>query len=273
MEALNLSDHDFNRISKYIHEYYGIRLDGKRDLISSRLSKRVRELDLPSFGKYFDYAIEANHDDELHRMVDSLSTNLTFFFRESKHFDFLQDTVFPELLKSKNREVKIWSAGCSTGEEPYSLAMHFSEFSRKNSGMPIPRILATDLSTKVLAAAKAGVYSLEKLKNVSAEMMRLYFLKGHGNSKGRVKVKPELQSMITFKYLNLMESFPVRGPFDFIFCRNVIIYFDRPTQENLVNKFTQVLKPGGYLFLGHSEGLSGVKHSLKYVAPAVYRTS
>ncbi len=211
------------------------------------------------------------NEPEIVNLLDAISTNVTYFFREDKHFDFLTSTVIPELESTKKRglerEIRIWSAGCSTGEEPYSLAITFAEnIALENRDF---RILATDLSTNVLSHARKGVYDKERLRNVSGALLKKYF---SGNRDGsRFRVHEKLASYIKFARLNLMHDFPFKNRFDCIFCRNVMIYFDRQTQGQLVNKFSSFLNPGGYLMIGHSESLTNVKHDLVYVQPSLYR--
>lgn len=268
-----ISDKDFVRFCDFVYQRCGITLnDNKRDLVHSRLAKRLRVLGLDSYGEYFDFLYNGrDKEPEIVNLLDAISTNVTFFFREDKHFDFLVNTLIPVFEKIGNnepeRKIRIWSAGCSTGEEPYSLAITFAE------NMVLEkwdfRILATDISTNVLAHARKGVYDKERLRNVSASLLKKYFT--HNRDGSRSRVNDKLISNIKFSRLNLMHDFPFKGSFDCIFCRNVMIYFDRPTQEQLVNKFSYFLNPGGYLMIGHSESLTNVKHDLEYVQPSLYR--
>ena len=261
---------EFQRFRTLIYEESGIALgDQKRTLLASRLSKRLRDLSLDTFSAYYAKVTEDPSREEFTRMLDLISTNKTDFFREPKHFEFLRSEILPELAKEKR--IRIWSSACSTGEEPYTIAMTLVE------GVESPaqwdfKILASDLSTRVLAKAASGVYDEERLRDVPPDALKRHFLRGRGESKGLLKVKPHLTSMIRFRRLNLMDDhFPIKTPLDLIFCRNVMIYFDRPTQETLVNKFYRYLKPGGYLFIGHSESLQWVAHPFKSVAPTIYR--
>ena len=268
-----IGDKDFVRFCDFVYQRCGITLsDNKRDLVHSRLAKRLRSLGLDSYEEYFDLLYNGrDNEQEIVNLLDAISTNVTFFFREDKHFDFLVDTVIPVLESSKKRgserKIRIWSAGCSTGEEPYSLVITFAEnMTLENWDF---RILATDISTNVLSHARKGVYEQERLRNVSGTLMKKYFTGSRDGS--RFQVNQKLASSIKFARLNLMHDFPFRGRFDCIFCRNVMIYFDRPTQEQLVNKFSSFLNPGGYLMIGHSESLTNVKHDLTYVQPSLYR--
>jgi len=206
-------------------------------------------------------------------MLNAISTNLTSFFRESKHFDFLVQNVFPTIEhqsgSSGSDVVQVWSAGCSTGEEPYSLAISFLEYFGSEAQRFV-RIQATDISTQVLSTATSGVYPVSRVENIPQAMLRKYFQKGHGKMSGYVRLKSEIRKMIEFKRFNLMEPFPSRDRFNIIFCRNVMIYFDKSFQENLVNKYYNSLKTGGYFFIGHSESLMKLNHRFKYVKPTVY---
>ncbi len=268
-----ISDKDFVRFCDFVYKRCGITLsDNKRDLVHSRLAKRLRALGLDSYSEYFELLYNGrDNEQEIVNLLDAISTNVTYFFREDKHFDFLVSTLIPELESSRNRaqgdSIRIWSAGCSTGEEPYSLAITFAEnIALENRDF---RILATDLSTNVLAHASKGVYDNERLRNVSGALLKKYFTGSRDRS--RYKVSEKLASCIKFARLNLMHDFPFKNSFNCIFCRNVMIYFDRQTQGQLVNKFSSFLNPGGYLMIGHSESLTNVDHDLIYVQPSLYR--
>ncbi|HDS15373.1 MAG TPA: chemotaxis protein CheR [Proteobacteria bacterium] len=267
-----ISDSDFARFCDFVYSRCGITLnDNKRDLVHSRLAKRLRSLGLENYGDYFEllYAGRGN-EQEIVNLLDAISTNVTYFFREDKHFNFLAQKVIPALVAEPQvlgKKIRIWSAGCSSGEEPYSLAITFAE------NMPIEqwdfRILATDLSTNVLEHARNGVYDRERMRNVSASLLKKYFTAGRDGRRYRVDAK--LTALIKFTRLNLMLDFPFKGRFDCIFCRNVMIYFDRSTQADLVRKFSFFLKPGGCLMIGHSESLTNIKHDLLYIQPSLYR--
>lgn len=265
-----ISKEEFQRFRTLIYDESGITLsDQKQSLVSSRLSKRLRELGLSTFTDYYQQLMNDASREEFTRMLDLISTNKTDFFREPKHFDFLRDQILPELVQDKR--VRVWSSACSTGEEPYTIAMTLYDGVSDPSQWDF-KILASDLSTRVLAKAAAGVYDKERVHDVPADAVRRHFLRGRGTSEGQLKVKPHLSGIIQFRRLNLMdEQFPIKTPLDLIFCRNVMIYFDRPTQEQLVNKFYRYLKPGGYLFIGHSESLQWVTHPFQVVAPTIYR--
>jgi chemotaxis protein methyltransferase CheR len=269
-----LQDIDFERISRLVYDHCGINLhDGKKELVKARLSKRLREGDFKSFGDYYRYVNTAEGTDELVTMIDSLSTNVTFFFREESHFVKLRQ-ILPAILKTpvKNGRagrLRIWSAGCSTGEEPYSLAITVCECLTDNPADIA--ITATDISTRVLQAAAGGTYQRDKIKNVSPGVLKKYFQLGCGRWEGHCRIKKEIRDMVRFLRFNLMETPPSDFLFDIIFCRNVMIYFDKTTQAALVNRFYQCLNNGGYFFVGHSESLTGLDHGFKYVEPSVYR--
>ncbi len=274
MLSSELRDIDYERISRLVYEQCGINLhEGKRELIKARLGKRLREANFKSFGDYYSYVTTDEGTDELISMIDSLSTNLTYFFREESHFQKLRQ-IIPVMfnasgLTGQSEKLRIWSAGCSTGEEPYSLAMTVCECANDSSGEV--KIIATDISTRVLRAAVKGVFSQDKLKNVSPVMLKKYFQLGCGRWEGYYRIKKNICDMIQFSRFNLMNTPPSGYRFDVIFCRNVMIYFDKATQAALVNRFYQCLNKGGYIFIGHSESLTGLSHEFKYVEPSVYR--
>lgn len=265
-----LSNEEFEQFRALVYRESGISLnDNKKSLIVSRLSKRLRALELNSFQAYFDVVVGAGAGDEFTHMLDLISTNKTDFFREPKHFDFLRDEILPTLQATKR--VRIWSSACSSGEEPYTIAMVLTDAVAAPAQWDF-QILASDISTKVLSHAAAGLYEDERVRTLSHDLVRRHFLKGRDANAGMVKVKPHLTAMVRFRRLNLMdERYPIKSPLDVIFCRNVMIYFDRPTQEQLMAKFHRYLKPGGYLFIGHSESLQWIRHSFKPVAPTIYR--
>ncbi|MDY0186895.1 MAG: protein-glutamate O-methyltransferase [Syntrophus sp. (in: bacteria)] len=275
MNSSDLSDRDFERISQLVHSQCGINLhDGKKELVKARLGKRLREGNYRSFSDYYKHVTTREGTDELITMIDSISTNLTYFFREESHFQRLQ-TIVRSLLDNASKKIRktpairIWCAGCSTGEEPYSLGITIKE---TLNGFPANvKIMATDISTRVLKIAAGGVYPIEKTKNISSSILRKYFQQGQGKWDGYVRIKKEIGDMIDFSRFNLMETPPSNQEFDIIFCRNVMIYFDKPTQASVVSKFYNCLDNGGYLFIGHSESLTGLEHAFKYIEPSVYR--
>jgi len=271
-----ISQRDFNRLSQFIYRECGIKMPpAKITMLEARLQKRLRSLKFTAFGDYIEYLFSPDGiKEELVQMIDVVTTNKTDFFREPDHFEYLLQRVLPEwLLKhgASGRKLKIWSAGCSTGEEPYTLAMVLSEFAESRPGFDF-RILATDISTRVLEKAQLAVYDEERTAPVPLPLKRKYLLRSRDKSCGQVRIVPELREMVRFSRLNFMESdFGLREQIDIIFCRNVIIYFDRPTQERLLNKFHAHLAPHGHIFMGHSETLNGLDVPLDMVHPTVYR--
>lgn len=269
-----LRDTDFEKISRLVYEKCGINLhEGKKELVSARLGKRLREGNFKSFADYYRYVTTEEGTDELVRMIDSISTNLTYFFREESHLKKLQVILATMMEKAGPRgrfpKLRIWSAGCSTGEEPYSIAITVKECM---GGRPIDvSILATDISTSVLKTASSGIYIKEKLKNISPVIVKKYFQYGCDKWSGYYRIKNNIRDTVKFVRFNLMEVPPSQYCFDVIFCRNVMIYFDKPTQNALTNRFYHCLEKGGHFFIGHSESLTGLDHKFKYVEPSVYR--
>ncbi len=271
-----LSKSDFERISKTIYNRCGIKLpETKKIMVEARLRKRLRELNLDNYGSYCNYLFsETGLEKEIFQMVDVITTNKTDFFREPKQFDFLSSTALPELIDrhslGTNYCIKIWSAGCSTGEEPYTISMVVNEFLKDFTNITY-KILATDISLKVLAKAVKGIYEEERIKPVPQVIAKKYILRSRDKSKRLVRITPEIRNTINFRWLNFMESdFGLNEKFDIIFCRNVIIYFDKKTQDNLIEKFFSYLNPGGYLFLGHSESIFSKRLPLKQLAASTY---
>lgn len=265
----DLSPAEFQRVCEILYRVCRITLgEGKQPLVKARLWKRIRSLGMQGYTEYFTFVESREGKQELLSMVDALTTNKTSFFREAQHFDFLKEEL-PAHFKTAKR-LRIWCAGCSSGQEPYTLAIVLQE-----ALTPAQRsdtlILATDISSRILTAAREGVYDDEEVAGVSPQQLRRWFVPGGNGAKTEHRVNDELRRMIRFARLNLMEPWSMRGPFDFIFCRNVMIYFDRPTQENLVRRFQELLRPGGCLLVGHSESLTGRIEGLSYVRPAVYR--
>ena len=263
-----MSDAEFQLFQQLIHQTCGIHLTpNKKQLLVSRLHKRMDALRMKGFKEYREYVTEPSHGEEFSLMLNAVSTNKTDFFRESVHFDFLAQKVYPKIRNQS--QIRIWCAASSSGEEPYTLAMTLAE--ALGSTSRDVKILATDISTKVLAEGEQGIYSEDTVSPVPQIYLKKYFLKGQGRWNGHYLVREELKELISFRRLNLMQPFPLKGLFDFIFCRNVMIYFDKPTREELVAKLANQLQPGGYLFIGNAESLSGLKTTLKYVQPAIYQ--
>jgi chemotaxis protein methyltransferase CheR len=258
---------EFAKIRRLAYEKFGLDLKhGKEELVAARLRRMMREGGFGSLEEYYHHVIEDASGEALIGMIDALATNFTSFLREPAHFEFLAREVVPGW--QGRREVRIWSAACSSGEEPYTLA--FSLIEQLASGTAL-RILATDISTKALDKAQRGVYQAERFEGVPQGWLRSFLLRGEGASQGWYKVKPEVKRLIQFRRLNLIEPFPHTRPFALILCRNVMIYFDKPTQQAVVDKLAGCLEPGGYLFVGHSESLAGSHPGLEYVRPAIYR--
>jgi chemotaxis protein methyltransferase CheR len=268
-ESGGLKPREFERIRRLAYEKFGLDLrHGKEELVCARLGKLIRRGGFGSFEQYYRHVIEDSSGDALTGMIDALSTNFTSFLREPAHFEFMVKTVLPQWRD--RTEIRIWSAACSSGEEPYSIAFTLLE----NIGPAAYgslRLLATDISTRVLDVARRGVYPAERLQDLPRSWLPGYLLRGHGSAAGYYKVKPEVQRLVDFRRLNLIEPFSHPQPFAAIFCRNVMIYFDKPTQKDLVARLGACLENGGYLFVGHAESLAGVQSDLDYIRPAVYR--
>jgi chemotaxis protein methyltransferase CheR len=270
LESATLSDSQFAEISTLVKDQCGINLhDGKKELVKARLSKRLRALGLTRFHDYLALVQADPTGNELVAMLDALSTNLTRFFREPDHFVHLEKKV-AERVAAGPRRLRVWSAGCSSGEEPYSIAMTLAERIRDWDRWDIA-ILATDLSTAVLDRAARGQYDAERAASVPPALRQRYFDAEGDRHSQTYRIADRLRQKVRFARLNLMGSWPMRGPFDVIFCRNVMIYFDKPTQSRLVGRFHEMLAPGGTLFVGHSESLAGVSHSFTYVQPTIYQ--
>lgn len=266
-----LSDGEFFRFCRLVHQHAGIHLTAhKKEMVRARLMKILRVRGLTSFQEYYELVLADKSGAELAGLLDALSTNLTSFWREPGHFQYLAQEVLPGWRQERKPWRKtLWSAGCSTGEEPYTLAMLLLD---TFSGLDLSgvKVYATDLNTQVLAQAEAGIYPLARIKALPSEW-RGFFRKGIRDKTGYVQVKPEVRRLVQFFRFNLMDRFPFREKLDVIFCRNVMIYFEKNTQVKLVERFHQALNPGGYLFIGHSESLCNHRHRFKYVKPAIYR--
>jgi chemotaxis protein methyltransferase CheR len=263
---------DFELLRKLVNEHTGISLsDHKQEMLYSRLSRRLRVLKLDSFASYYRL-LQGDCGDELMQFINAMTTNLTAFFREPHHFEFLKNELLPRLKiqHAISRKIRIWSAGCASGEEPYSIAMVVREAIPADWDV---KILATDLDSAVLEKAKLGIYPEEKIANVPKIYLTPSFKRGTGAQKGKVHVEPELQKMVTFKPLNLIHTWPMRGHFDIIFCRNVIIYFDKETQTTLFERFANILVPNGHLFVGHSENLFKLTTRFRLLKQTVYMKS
>ncbi|MEN8257423.1 MAG: protein-glutamate O-methyltransferase CheR [Thermodesulfobacteriota bacterium] len=267
-----LTDQLFKQFSDLIYQQTGIFLKPeKKELLNARLGKRLRHCRISSFEEYYDFVQQDASGDELVHLIDAVSTNFTSFFREKTHFDYLSSSVLQEFAaQGMPGDFKVWSAACSSGEEPYSLAIVLNEFAVNQMRFRFT-VQATDISTKVLAMAQKGVYAADKVQNMAPDLLRRYFQKGKGRSEGYVKVKSELSQPITFMRFNLMDQYPWQDEFDVIFCRNVMIYFNRETQQQLVDKFYKCLKPSGHFFIGHSESLTAINHRFRQVTTTGYK--
>jgi chemotaxis protein methyltransferase CheR len=264
-----LSRQEFAAISTLAREEFGLELAaGKELLVASRLAKLMRRLRFSEFRDYYRYVQRDQTGEALVELIDALTTNHTSFFREKAHFDFLVEKVFPEIKRSG--PICIWSAASSTGEEPYTIALVAREHLGPRSPI-LPRILASDISTRVLETARKGIYNADRFQSGIAPWLKKHLLRGEGRWEGWYQMRPEILSMVEFRRINLIEPFRHIGRFKVIFCRNVMIYFSRSTQEELVNRLAACLEPGGYLFVGHSESLTGIQHGLQQVQPAIYR--
>ncbi len=270
MVAMNLTDADFERLSSHIKTHYGIDLSKKKQLIVSRLSNTLKANGYSSFSQYVDAIISGNDKDMVTSMLNKLTTNYTYFLREEEHFEFLQNTVLPMLAKkhATDKILSIWSAGCSSGEEAYTTSMYLKEFFGAQAGSWDTRILATDISQQILNTAQNPSYQEDSLSRLPEAWKRKYFTRG---ANGSYTLAPAIRQNVIFRTFNLMDPIKFRRPFDLIFCRNVMIYFDQPTKDALVQRFYNATVPGGYLFIGHSEGLNKVNCPYQYITPAIYQ--
>jgi len=269
IEQAPLTPSEFSSISRIIYERCGICFPkGKETLVKGRLAKRLRTLGLETFRQYLHYVDQDLSGNELATMIDALTTNKTSFFRESHHFDFIRTQILPE-FRNAHSKIRFWSAGCSTGEEPFSLAILLSEELPKDK-LRDSRILATDISRRVLAKAREAIYGEEALQNADPRLKR-HVVCVQNDPTRMYQIGQDERAMVRFAYLNLKEQWPMRGPFDAIFCRNVMIYFDSETRRKLVSRFWKLIKPGGYLFVGHSESLGSNSGEFRYVEPAIYQ--
>ncbi len=270
----SLSEKDFQFICDFVYERSGIVLaDNKREMVYRRFTRIIRERKLTAFSEYCDL-LRKKPEQEENYFINAITTNLTSFFREQHHFDYLKAHEIPKLLKDNavNKRIRVWSSASSTGEEPYSLAMTFLEAMPNDIEQWDIKILATDIDSNVLETCKVGIYDSKKLGDLSEDYKKKYFHKGLGESnRNKYRVDQKLTQLITFKQLNLLHEWPMKGPFDVIFCRNVIIYFDKPTQQELFARYYQMLKPGGLLMLGHSESLGDFQQYFDNVGRTIFR--
>ena len=267
---ISLSDREFEAVRNKVYDLAGISMsDAKRTLVVSRLSKIIRRLNLDTFTAYLDHLDRNGSADEVQEFINALTTNLTRFFREDHHFDHLNDyigKIVNDPANPNKSRLRLWSAGCSTGQEPYTLALSLLAAHPKLKTWDF-KILATDIDTNVVEKAKTGIYKAGDLSGLSPERVKLFERDGAGN----VRIPDHARSIVTFKSLNLMEAWPMRGPFDAIFCRNVAIYFNKPTQEKMFTRMGELLKPNAFLYIGHSENLNSVADKFKLVGKTVYQ--
>ena len=274
-----ISDREFGLFQKLIYRQSGIHLAPiKKALLEARLTRRLRELGLKSFDAYYRHILEVDRGDELIILLDCISTNETHFFREPRQFEFLATEVFP-VWKNRNRSaggsrhIRVWSAACSSGEEPYSLAMILWHHFPPGSGWDF-EILATDLSTRVLGTGSSGIWPIAKASEIPQNYLKKYMLKGTGAHSGNMKAGAELRSVVRFQRINLNDDdYPVAGNLDLIFCRNVLIYFDAQSRARVIDRLVDRLAPNGFLFVGHAESLTGVTDRVGYVVPTIYTTA
>lgn len=263
-------DGHFKFIREFVYAKAGIALSEiKRDMVYSRLVRRLRALNIGTFDIYLDL-IKSGDADEIIEFINSITTNLTAFFRENHHFEFLRSKVLPDLINANQKHIRIWSAGCSTGEEPYSIAITIENMMKHQFGFDI-KILATDLDSQVLSTARTGLYTEDRLKDVPRKIVSASFSSVTTDKGPMMKVSSHLQEFIRFNQLNLMNSWPMNGKFDVIFCRNVVIYFDKKTQAKLFKRYADILNPGGYLILGHSESMFGLTTRFESIGKTIYQ--
>lgn len=275
MQAVDdrISKRNFDRLARYIYDYSGIKMpQSKLTMLEGRLRRRLRATGIVSFDDYCDYLFnEDGIEHEAVYLIDAVTTNKTDFFREARHFDYMTESALPALAKRGYRNLRLWSSACSTGAEPYTIAMVMQEFVERRNDLDYS-ILATDLSTDVLQTAHQGIYPADLVAPVPSEMMRKYVMRSVRPGNSEVRISPKLRSRIGFARMNLMDAkYPVGDPMHIIFCRNVLIYFDKPTQAAVLSRLTDCLIPGGYMFIGHSESITGIDLPLEQVSNTVFQ--
>jgi chemotaxis protein methyltransferase CheR len=269
LKPLVLTASEFLAIAQLARHHFGVELgSGKEQLVTARMSKLMRRSGFSSFPEFFENLKSDRTGASLIQLIDALTTNHTSFFRERDHFDFMLEEIFPRWNFA--RPMRIWSAASSTGEEPYTIAVISREYFT-STGRNVPTILASDISSEALKTARAGIYRAERLEGMISPWLRNHLLQGEGGWAGWYRMRPEVIAMIDFRRINLIEPFPDIGAFDIIFCRNVMIYFSHANQSDVVKRLAARLSPGGYLFVGHSESLTGMQHGLEHIKPAIYR--
>jgi chemotaxis protein methyltransferase CheR len=265
---VRISDEEFKKLVNFVYQKYGINLTKKRQLVEGRLSHTIKERGLSTFKQYMDLLINDHSGEEIHTFLNKITTNHSYFAREREHFDFLLQQALPYLEKTRSKELRIWSAGCSAGQEAYNIAMTMDQYFGSRKGQWDTRILATDISMNVLNKGKAAIYPEDNIKDLPAGWKSRYF---HRLPDGSYQVNDALRREVIFKVFNLMDAFVYKKPFDIIFCRNVMIYFDQETSNRLVDKFYQATAEGGYLLIGHSEVLDKEETKYRYLRPAIYQ--
>jgi len=268
----SLSSEEFKFICQLVYDTSGIVLgERKREMVYRRLMRRTRELRISSFKAYYQL-LKDDEGIELPNFINSITTNLTGFYREKHHFDYLKQHFIPEHINNfgESKRLRVWSSACSTGEEPYTLAITLMESMSDILNQWDVKILATDLDTQVVEKAKSGIYTMERIEKVDRSIQKKWFQRSKNQHSNDVKVNQKLAQLITFKQLNLLHQWPMNGPFDVIFCRNVLIYFDKPTQSELINRFHELLRPGGILMLGHSESIEKSNNSFDIKGRTVF---
>jgi chemotaxis protein methyltransferase CheR len=276
VQPAKMKDKEFKQFSSFIYDKVGIQLPPtKKTMLEARLQKRLKAINCATFEEYGQFVFSPQgQQSELVHLIDVVTTNKTDFFREPGHFAFLTEKALPTLLSQRDRSpsqpIRIWSAGCSSGEEPYTLAMVAADFAAEQRGFRFS-ILASDISTRILDTARTAIYPEERTEDIAVNIKKRYLLRSRDRQRGLIRICPELRAMVSFQRINFMdEDFGLKEKMDIIFCRNVVIYFDKPTQQNLMRKFHRQLRPGGYLFLGHSETLNGIDVDFKAVGSTVY---
>ena len=267
-----ISDRDFQRLSQFIEQEVGIKLPPvKRTLLESRLQKRLKKLQIDDFGKYCDFVFSTEEGAlEVIDMIDAITTNKTDFMREPAHFEYMVHSALPELVKTRN-SINLWSAACSSGQEPYNLAMFMEEFIEKSGAVKYD-IVATDISKSSLEKARKAIYEMKDIEIVSTQFKKKYFLKSRDPASKAVRIKPDIRNKVVFQPINLMKDhYGINKKFDIVFCRNVLIYFNKENQSAVISRILDHMNSGAYLFLGHSESLAGMRKDLVSVASSVYR--
>ena len=264
-----LTDKEFLELKTFVYDKYGLDLSRKRQLVEARLATTLRSKGLTNFGQYLKLLKEDKTGEEITTFLNRITTNYSYFAREADHFDFLAKTVLPQLAAQRpTRELRIWSAGCSTGQEPYTIAMVIDQFFGEKKRLWDTAILATDISTNVLNKAQTGIYPLRDIENLPPLWKSRYFTR---IGEDQYQVVPEIRKEVIFRVFNLMDPIIFKKPFDVIFCRNVMIYFDKKTTNQLIERFYNATAEGGYLFIGHSETIDRTVSKYKYIQPAVYQ--